>query len=472
VKRWIGFLYLLMGFVWAETPIDALVGSGELVIYVPSHGYLVEGLRFMYSHFYGANFQQKWAELSAQSVAGYGVDFLEAKSLASVGIATNLPIVFVHVKDDKGYLALPLAQRKTFEAYVKKNFSSVALRFVSNYVLLSQNSNAFEALATPLVKEKGFLLATSRLPDVWRNGWVWFESRYLSSMTRGTGVSDKVNLPSGFGLVSVIFQPQNLIVKSYTASFDKEQESFLYQLQNFENTPRFAVLDYVRGNPMLIGRVNLNLSLLYRYYRLVDKLDMMGIASLVADLKQKYNVDLERDLIQNSEGRLNLVIDRFSQGQFLYYGSLGIKNKLVVQNFMESLKNMVLQKQEELYAFEIFTVPFYRYKMTNGSFYFGVLENEFFFASDKDLLVQCIKDIYEKKSGNSLPMFFSSPRQRAGLQAFVDVQSMLSSLGQDTGLRLAKDFFVGVKNIEIESYPDTTAPAYGWTTEVRLNFYR
>lgn len=475
MKRFVGIVVagvVSTTLLFAQAGIENVLASGELVFFVPSHGYLVHGLRFLYSHFYGPNFQQKWVELSSQSVAGYGVNILEAASLWGIGIHTNAPMAFVHVMDNVGYLALPVANRKTLENHIKKNLPSTSYRFVSNYLLLSQNDRAFGALSNRLLKANTFSLASSKFSGLWSQGWIWFESRYLSAITRSTGVSDKVNLPSGFGLVVVEFQPKALVAKAYTGALDNKQQEFLYQLQQFESQPRFDVLGYVRGNPLLLTRVSMNLSLLYRYYRSVDKIDIMGIAGLLASLKRDYHVDLERDLIHNSEGRFAFVVDRFQTGRALFYGAVGIKNKLIAQNLMESLKNMVLQKREELYAFEIFTMPFYHYKTTNSSFYFGVVENEFFFASDKDLLVQCIKDIYEKKMGNPSPSFFLNPRQRAGVQALVDVQTLLSTLGQDTGIRLAREFFVGMEKIELESYPDTTAPAYGWTTEIRMKFYK
>ncbi|MCX7883331.1 MAG: hypothetical protein N2314_08935 [Brevinematales bacterium] len=470
-------LHLLIGiglfqYLWAQNTLEPLVARGELVFYVPSHTYLVEGLRFFYTHFYGANFKQKWAELSSQSLASYGVDILDAKSIASIGIHTNSPLVFVHVSENKGYLALPVANKKTLEAYLKKNLAQTASRFVSHYLLLSQSEEVFSSLSNQLITSQDFLLSVSKLPDVWKNGWIWFESRYLSSITRGTGVSDKVNLPTGFGLISVVFEPKILSFRAYTAAIDPKQQEFLYQLQQFDNTPRFHTLDYVRGNPLLVAKLSLNLSLLYRYYRAVDRIDIMGIAGLLASLKKDYGVDMERDFIHNSEGRCSLVIDRFSNAQPLYYGSVGIKNRTLALHLMESLKNMVVQKQEPLYAFEIFTLPFYHYKMSNGSLYFGMVENEFFFASDKELLVQCIKDIYEKKSGISLPAFFTNPRQKTGIQAKIDIQTLLSTLSQDNGIRLAREFFIGMESMEIESYPDTTMPAYGWTTEVRVKFYK
>lgn len=475
MKKGLFFLLLVIGFVqqgWSERAIDHVLARGELVFYAPSHRYLVESLRFFYSHFYGANFKQKWAELSSQSLAGYGVDILDPKSIAGIGIETNTPMAFVHVTEGKGYLALPVGNRKTLEAYLKKNLPSTAFRFVSNYLLLSQSEEVFASLSNQLTKSKDFQFATPRLPNLWQNGWIWFESRYLSTITRGTGVSDKVNLPTGFGLVSLVFDTKTLSLRFYTAAIDPKQQEFLYQLQQFENSPRFDTLSYVRGNPLLLAMVSMNISLLYRYYRSVDRIDIMGIAGLLASLKKDYGVDIERDLIHNSEGRFSLVVDRFSNSQLLYYGSIGIKNRTLAQNLMESLKNMVLQKQEPLYAFEIFTLPFYHYKMTNGSFYFGVVENEFFFASDKELLVQCIKDIYEKKTGISLPEFFVSPKQRSGMQAKIDVQTLLATLSQDSGIRLAREFFIGMESIDIESYPDTTMPAYGWTTEIRMKFYK
>ncbi len=470
-----GIILVFLGFLcqgFGNSSLETVVAPGEMVVVVPSHGYLVDALRFLYSHFYGANFAQKWAELSAQSKAGYGVDFLDARSLASIGIQTNAPMAFVHVEADRGYLALPVANQKTLEAYIKKNLPQTAFRFVSNYVLLSQNDKAFAALSNRLVRTDAFGMAAARLPNLWSHGWIWFESRYLSSITRGTGVSDKVNLPMGFGLVNVIFSQKSLVLRMYTAAIDKTQQEFLYQLQRFENNPRFDVLDYVRGNPLLLTRVSLNISQLYRYYRAVDKLDILGFGGIVASLRRDYGVDLERDLIHNSEGRMALIVDRYQNNQFLYYGAIGIKNTTLAKNLIESLKNMVLQKGEPLYAFEIFTLPFYHYKMTNGSFYFGVVDNEFFFASDKDLLVQCIKDIYEKKVGNPQPSFFITPKQRTGIQLKMDVQTLLASFAQDSGIRLAREFFVGMESIELESYPDTTTPAYGWSTEVRLNFYK
>ncbi|URA11297.1 hypothetical protein [Thermospira aquatica] len=474
MKRF-GVVFLFLGVFFqgfASSSLEPILASGELVIVVPSHGYLVNSLRFLYSHFYGANFTQKWAELSAQSKAGYGVDVLDPGSLASIGIQTNAPMAFVHVEADRGYLALPLANQKTFEVYLKKNLPQTAFRFVSNYVLLSQNEGVFAALSNRLLKTDAFVMSEAKLPGLWSNGWIWFESRYLSSITRGTGVSDRVNLPLGFGLVNVIFSQKSLLLRMYTAAIDKSQQELLYQLQRFENNPRFQVLDFVRGNPLLLGQVSLNISQLYRYYRAVDKLDILGIGQMVVSLRRDYGVDMERDLIHNSEGRLVLIVDRYQNNQFLYYGSIGIKNTTLAKNLMESLKNMVLQKGDQLYAFEVFTIPFYHYKMTNSSFYFGLVDNEFFFASDKDLLVQCIKDIYEKKSGNPQPPFFMNPKQRTGMQLKVDVQTLLASFAQDSGIRLAREFFVGMESIEMESYPDTTTPAYGWSTEVRLNFYK
>jgi len=458
--------------LWAASPVEPVLARGEMAIVVPSHGYLISGLRFLYSHFYGANFKQKWAELSSQSLATYGVDILDGKSLAGIGIHTNMPMAFVHVSLNAGYLALPVANKKTLEAYLKKYLPSTPFRFVSNYILLSQSEAVFASLSNQLTASRDFQIAREKLPDLWNEGWIWYESRYLSSITRGTGVSEKVNLPAGFGVIRVSFASKSLTLQAYTAALDQKQQEFLYQLQQFDNSPRFDTLAYVRNNPLLRARLSLNLSLLYRYYRAVDKLDIMGIAELLTSLKRDYGVDIERDLIHNSEGRFSLVVDRFSNTQVLYYGSLGVKNPILARNLMESLKNMVLQKKESLYAFEVFTLPFYHYRMTNGSLYFGVVDNEFFFASDKELLVQCIKDIYEKKSGIPQPDFFLKPRQRSGIQATVDIQTLLATLPQDNGIRLAREFFIGMEKIEIESYPDTTMPAYGWTTDIRVVFYK
>ncbi len=170
------------------------------------------------------------------------------------------------------------------------------------------------------------------------------------------------------------------------------------------------------------------------------------------------------------------MIDKFdsSKNEYVLYGSIGIKDPKTADLFMDSVKNAILQTDNQIYTFDLFAKPFYHYKTTNYSIYYGVIENDLYFSTDKDVLTNLVKNIYDNKNGSleRLPSFFKTAQEEksVGFYFTLDVQSLFNQV--KTGVQIDKDLLIGVKDIYLYGYPDSGEKAYGWNSFIDINFYR
>ena len=141
---------------------------------------------------------------------------------------------------------------------------------------------------------------------------------------------------------------------------------------------------------------------------------------------------------------------------------------------MDSLKNAILQSDNQLFTFDLFTKPFYHFKTQNYSIFYGAIGNDLFFSTDKDVLTNLIKNIFENKtvSADKLPPFFKEAKEKnsAGFYFTLDTQGLFSQIKTD--MQFDKDILIGVKNIYIYGTPDSSDKVFGWNCNFDFNFYR
>jgi len=472
------FLILFVQFSYAASSgIEGYIESGELIFYAPSIEELIATTRSLMKRFYSRNYEQMILQVSADSKSSYGIDVLDLNTLEKIGLNTKAPLSFVHISNNTGYLLLPVRNKKGIEKFIKNNLENkVPYRFFDNYVAFSEDKKLLNNIGKNLLgNNKGFALSRKKLNFDWDKFFVWIESSYLSGISSSIGVTSNIKLPYGFSAFAINFKPQNISIKLYSAIISSNQLLYMQSLKNVSASEKFDILDYVEGNPALVGNVYLNMPMLYKYFSYIDSINILGIKGLFNELKQKYKVNVENDLINNSDGRLKIVIDRYDsvQNQYRIYGSIGVKDPNTAGMFVESLKNAFFQVDGKLYSFDLFTKPFYHYKGSNYSIYYGVIENDLLFSTDKDLLTNLVVSVFENRGGRleKMPDFFKNAiREKSkGYFLTIDLQSLFNNV--KTGIQIDREFLIGVQNVYIYGFPDTEENAYGWNNFVDINFY-
>ncbi len=463
--------------------IRRYIAPCQLMLFAPSAETLITNARALLSRFYGKNYQQMALQISTDSRSSYGIDVLDPASLKQAGMDVTKPVAFVHVSNKAGYLLVPVASRKTAEAFLKKNLgtnASGAHRFYGNYLAFSDNAALLGSLTNRgrLDTAAAFEIARSKLEFQWDRVFVWVESRYFSVVTASVGVSDHVKIPYGFSAFTAHFaeRDRKVTVRNYSGILSTNQTDYIRRLRDVNASPKFEVLDNAWGHPAIVGHVYLNMPMLYRYYTYIDSLNILGLKGLVQELRVRHGIDLEKNLIDNSDGRLNVVIDRFdsTRGDYVITGSVGVKDPRAASAFMDSIRETVTNTNVVSDAFDLFTRPFHHYRSSNYSLYYGVVENDFLFSTDRDTLVQLVKNVFAGTNNyvEDLPWFMKDAlrEKTPGYSLTIDVQSFLT--GVKTGLEFNREFLVGIRDIHVYGHPDGDDKPAGWNTTVDINFYK
>ncbi len=472
------FLFLQLQMVFSSVEIEKYINQCEFMLYSPSLENVINTSKSLLKRFYGKNYDQKVAQISSDSKSLYGIDIFDLKNLVSSGLDIKNPVSYVHVSNKSGYLLIPVTSKKIVENYVKNNLSeSMFYKFIGNYICLSENKQLVDGIeqTAMLEKNEGFTISSGKLNFNWDKNFVWVESRYLSSVSASLGVSSNFKIPYGFTALTLDFLEKSISLKSYSGILSEDQNQFIRNMRNVAANEKNNLVNYIWGNPAVIGNFYLNIPAVYKYYNYIDTINILGIKGFISELQEKYKINVEKDLISNSDGRLKIIVDKFDavNNDYVLYGSMGIKSIETANSFMDSLKSVITQNENKLYSFELFSKPFYHYKSTNYSVYYGVVENDLIFSTDKDILIKLVKNIYENKSGymGNMPPFFrdSITDKKIGYFIVIDAQSFFNNV--KTGIEISKDFLIGVKEIHIYGNPDLDDKPYGWNTSIDMIFY-
>lgn len=489
MKRFLTVLIFLTGLTGALTAqttgddiseIKKYIMDSQLMVFAPAYESLVTNVKSLMARFYGKNYDQMMLQISSNSRSSYGIDILDLNSMKSAGVNVSKPVAFVHVSNQAGYLLIPVQSRKTVENYIRDHLGkNKAFRIAGNYLIFSQNEALLASVPTNnrrLETNPGFTLASSKLDFKWDKIFAWIESRYFSEITSSVGVSANMNIPYGFTAFTADFYDKQISIRNYSGILSSNQTEYVRKLRDVSAAQKFELLDYIGGNPAVIGDITMNMPMLYKYYSYIDTINILGVKGFVNELADKYRINVERDLLNNSDGRLKIVIDQYDpdRNALLVYGSMGVRSPEVANNFMDSVKNSVLQSTNgTITTFDLFTKPFYHYQSTNYSLYYGLIDNDFVFSADRGVLTNMVKNLYENKSGyldkapSQLKEF--SSENKVGYFITVDVQSLFSNI--KTGIMISREFLVGVKEINIYGNPDLDDRPYGWNTTIDINFY-
>lgn len=478
MRRFWLVLAFLSGFaaLYAEKLEDFILPC-QYLIYAPSGQRLVEDSKNMLSRFYGRNDTQMKTQISTDSKSRFGFDLLDVKSLTSAGIDTSRSLCFVHLTNGVGYLLFYSTRSAETVASFQKRFPAAEVRSRGDVVMMSSTIGLLDQIVDilPIATTGPFQTVQKKLNFKWDKFFVWMENRVISEFSHATGVSENLSLPYAYTAMTVELEQHTAKVLAYTGSTSAELSLSLQRMGVSVRPDKIQLLDYIWGNPAVIGQVNLDMPAFYTFLRQIDTVDMLGLKRLMGDFQNQYKINLERDLINNSDGRVRFVIDRYqpAQNEVVIFGTVGVKNVAVAQTLMESLKQVSLASGAKLYSFDLFTKNFYHYRTTNSSFYYGLIENELYFSTDKDVLVQLVKNIFENRGGylEKLPPALRARIEKPSTGIFLegDTQSLFSQM--EGGFGLNKDWLVGVKGIHLSSVPDLGRDASGWTTEIVLDFY-
>ncbi len=471
MKLRIFFLLFLFNISFAED-IDSLVKEAPFVIYAPSWKKLNEDLLLLMKKFYDKNFSQMKVEFESQSKANFGVNIFNDKELDKIGINVDKPLVYSHYSNDVGYLLLPVKSQKVFASYVNKNLKELNYKFFGDFVVISKDKKLLIDFLKykKLLTNEAFQLSLKKLNYSWNSYFVWVESSFLSDVTRSTGVTANINLPYGFTLLMFDMDSKKLGFNVYSGLLSDEQKRFLSSLRQFNANEKINFVDCILS-PTAIFVLNINMPFLYKYYQYVDKVDILGIKSFAHSMEKKYGVSLEKDIIFNGDGRLRFIFNNYNQSknELSLYGVYGLNNVVSGKRFIENLNAGIIKSGEKLYSFDLFTYLFYRYPGSNYSLYYGIIENDLIFATDKDMLTNVVQRIFRKEGGylSEAPSVIkdSVTTLTPGFYANIDIQALLANLKGDFQLNPA--FFANLKTLNISSQPDE-AGGYGWIVNGEL----
>jgi hypothetical protein len=454
------------------------ITEGDFILYFPSFRELTSTAQSLMRRFYGRNYLQMLEEMKLQSQSLYGVDIFSEQSLRDIGVNISGSVAYVNISNDVGYLLIPIESQSKFRNYVRTKLGdTLPYYFAGNFAILSASETAVKNISKKAVDNESFAIAMSRLNYQWGKPVIWIKSSYFSRVAGGSSVSSQMNLPQGFTAAVIDFKENEIGLDTYSGVVSDRQKQFVRTMRQVSGQGRFDMLDYIWGNPSAMGNIYLNFARVYDYYRQIDRMNILGIQSVISDMRRRYQVNIERDLINNCDGRFKFVVQEFNQETHSYdiFGSIGVRNRDVARTLMESLKAATLKSGSQLFTFEIFTNPFYHYKTTNYSVFFGLVEEDFIFATDKDTLTQLVKNIYENQNGflAQTPGFFknASTNRDIGYYFIIDVQSLFSNI-KTSGLQISSEFLVGIKDIHIYGEPEGGTDAYGWKTSAKINFHK
>jgi len=472
------FIFFGLSLFYANNKeIINYITSCELLIYLDSFSNSLEIANQLLKRFYGNNYEQMCAQISEQSKITYGVDILNKKYIELIGIDINKPLAYVHIKENSGYLLLPISSKKSIQQFIKNNYGdNLSYKFIGDYLAISENTQNIILNSNLIIENEGFKLAIQKLEFSWNKPFIWIESKYLTDLSSSVGITQNLNVPYGFTAILLNYEKSKIQSKIYVALISENQRNFVLNMKNVNFNEKFNLLDFIEGNPIFVGYLFLNVPLLYKYYMYIDKMDIFGIKNLITELWQNYKINVERDFINNCDGRVKLVVNSFDtiHNKYSIYGSIGIINKDIAKSFIDTTRNIITNKDISLSSFELFTIPFYYYPTSNFTLYYGLVENDFVFSTEKDVLINVVKNIFENKGGSleNLPFYFKKAfeNNETGYFATIDINSFFTSFKTD--FLINRDIFIGIKNINIYGYPDKDENPYGWNTTIDINFYK
>jgi len=471
------FVVLQAGFLFSSD-IGNFVSPCSMMIYFPSAENLIGSSKTLLKRFYSHNYDQMMLQMSSDSRNSYGIDIFDLKSVEKAGIDLKGPVCFVHLSNDTGYMLIPVKSKSDMTVFIKNNLKTGGeYRFFGRFLALSRDKAVLDQVGKDSIeKSAGFKISSKKLSFDWDKIFVWIESSYLSSVSSSIGVTANLKLPYGFSSFTVNISDRKISVKSYSGIIPLNQQFYMQNINNVSFGEKNDLLDYIEGNPALAGQVYLNLPVLYRYYTYIDKINILGIKTFISELRDKYRVNAERDLIDNTDGRIKIVVDKFDtiNNDYVVYGSIGIRDPRTAEYFMDSLKNAILGSDNQLFTFDLFTKPFYHFKSSNYSIFYGAIGNEMYFSTDKGVLTNLIKNIFENKtiSADKLPPFLKEAKEKkaAGFYFTLDTQSLFSQVKTD--IEVKTDMLIGFKNIYIYGSPDNGDKVFGWNCDMDFNFYQ
>lgn len=453
------------------------MGQGSLILYAPSFEYFQEHSSSLMQRFYGPNYLQMIGEIRLQSKQRYGVDIYAREELSGIGIAPDKPLAFIHTGRESGYLMLSISDEKKFSAFLSNQYPRGLYSVVDKGVAwLSARPEALSSRTNLLSGQPALSQALNRTAYRWDRFMVWLDSRYLEEVSSARGVTEHLPAAPGGTLIILDLVDKGLDIRAYTLSLRSESLKYMRALGNSGGKGKFDLLDFGWGNPAILLHTRLNLLGLYRYITDLDHLQILGFSPVVKRWKDEYQVDVEGDFLANTDGRVKLVVRQFDPQNRKYdlYGSVGIKSRAQAQAFQESLKQAILKSGARLFSFEIFTNPIYRYQWGGLDLYFGLIEQDFFIATDKESLVQAVKNIFEDKSGylDSLPPALGdySRGNKEGIFLYIDVPGLLGEV-RPAGIKFNQDLMTGMQDIQVEMLPDQGDLPYGWTTRLKIRFF-
>ncbi len=476
MRKFAFFLFLFLGiknFIFSQQVVESYIQQSPFVIIIPSWQLFNKDLFFLMKKFYDKNFTQTKEELILQSKSSFGIDIFNNKELEKVGVDITKPVVYSHLSNDTGYLLIPVRSQKLFSKYINKNLPQLTYKFFGDFVAISKDQSILNNLSgeKKLIENLAFKIAQKRLDFKWNKYLLWIESKFLGEITSSSGVTLNLNIPYGFSCFTFEVSDISFFIRGYSGLLSDEQKRFLSSLKEFDASEKLNFMDYILPFPALIMIMNLNIPVLYRYYQYIDKVDILGIKTFAKQLEEKYNVNIEKDLIFNGDGRIRLAIDKFDypNNQYLLYGIFGLKNPLNTRAFIDKLNQSFIKKGEKIYSFEIFTYPFYRYPASNYSIFYGIVENDLVFATDKSQLTNILQKLFRKESGSleKYPPIFSEANTKLfpGAFLYIDMQSFLGNIKGD--IQLNKDFFVNIRDATLSCVPETET-GYGWDIQFEL----
>ncbi len=467
------FLFLfLFNFSFSEN-ITNYLNDAPFVIFAPSWKALNNDIMFFLKKFYDKNFTQIKAELETQSKDNFGINIFNDKELDKIGINLLKPLVYTHYSNDIGYILIPVKSQKELSSYLNKKLKNLSYRFFGDYVAIGNDKKLLNQILSEkkLFKNDAFNFSVKKLNYKLDKYFVWVDSTFISDVTRSRGVTENINLPYGFTLLVYDINNIRANFNIYTGLLSDDQKRFLANLKQFSANEKINFMDYIPKNPSTILVVNLNFALLYRYYQFLDKVDILRMRAFANSMEEKYKVSIEKDIFFNGDGRLRLVFDSFDQtdNKLSVYGIFGLNNVLNAKNFVNNLNAAILKNGEKVYSFEMFTYPFYRYPIGNYSVFYGIIENDLVFSTDRDKLTNIVQNIFRKEGGylEVAPEIVrdSITNIKPGIHTFIDIQALLANLRGE--LQLNPSFFVNLKNITLSSVPDGE-DGYGWNIDVNI----
>lgn len=478
MKRILIIFTALFMVVPAFADISDAILDCELMIYAPDYEEFIEEVQMVLERFYGPNYESEEAAISTTTKSYYGVDIFDSDDVQSVGINPDGAFAYVHVSKNSGYLVFETESESDLTAWADEYLLETAsLMFSGGYAVLTADEDALSSVDENLIDNDGFSVAAEKLGFGWDAPLVWMKGSYISEAADADGITTYANLPESFSAFTIEIEDEGFSIDFYSGTFSESQRASLRSLSYPDGGSEFEILDFTEGTPILVMRSFLDLGSLYDYFRDVDMLDILGVQALF-DVFSDYSVNLESYLFNNSDGRLNLVVENFSvgDGDFLLYGSIGIDDSDTAESLLSFLQTAVVMSPHSLYSFYLFNQPFYQFEDEDErySIYYGILQDDLVFSTDKETLTNIAVNVYGEHGGalSSQPDFLSDAveEESPGIFGVIDVQSLLLNFDL-TGLNVKQEFLMGLETIEFSILPDKGVSAYGWTAQINLKFY-